>query len=271
MKRLVFATALLGLFAAGTSSAAQSGGASPLALPIDFALEPAVAAAATPSGAGFVIAPSGTRLEAVHYRPRRRVYRERTYGPRPETFSQFHIGVQDVDGAERPGILFGFRGGLAVDPNVQIGGQIEWRHRGNHDTQVISSQPGPGGTPITVRQDLSRSSSDLIPIMALVQVGGSSGQVMPYFGLAGGAEVLHLSAENLQTGEDFDGTFAGWGWQVWGGLAMPLSGRARVNAEVFYNGSELSRDTEDAFTGQTYRETVDMSGTGARLGLAWGF
>lgn len=272
MIRRVFASALMGLLAAGTSSASPTGGASPLALPLDFAVEPVVSAAVTPSGAGFVIAPSGTRLESVHYRPRRRIYREPVYGPRPETFSQFHIGVQDVDGAERPGILFGFRGGLAVDPNVQIGAQLEWRHRGNSDTQVISQQPGPGGTTITVRQDLARSSSDLVPIMALVQVGGGSGgQVLPYFGLAGGAEVLHLSAENFQTGEDFDGTFAGWGWQIWGGLAMPLSGRSRVNAEVFYNGSELSRDTEDAFTGQTYRETVDMSGAGARLGLAWGF
>jgi hypothetical protein len=201
------------------------------------------------------------------------VYREPDYyrGPRPETFSQLHIGVQDVDGREEPGVLFGFRGGIQVDPNVALGGQIEWRHHGNSDTQVISEQTGPGGTPITVRQDLSRSSSDLIPIMALIQVGGGGSQVTPYFGLAGGGEILHLSAEDFTTGEDFDGTFAGWGWQVWAGVSMPLSGQARVNAEAFYNGAtDLSRDVDDP-SGFTVRESVDMSGAGARIGLAWGF
>jgi hypothetical protein len=272
-RRIVAFTALLGLLAAGASAAPPLAESSALALPLDFTdPAPVVAVAALPAGAGFAVAPSGTRLEAVRYRPRRGVYREPVYGPRPETFSQIHIGFMDVDGAEEPGVLFGFRGGLAVDPNVQVGGQLEWRHRGSHDTHVISEQPGPGGTTITVRQDLSRSSLDLVPIMGLIQVGGGAGgQVLPYFGLAGGVEVLHLSAEDFQTGEEFDGTFVGWGWQAWGGLAMPLSGRARLNAEIFYNGSELSRDTDDPFTGQGYRETVDMSGAGARLGLAWGF
>ena len=259
---VIACSALFGLSAAGISAASPVTQVSPLALPLVVA-----------GGAEFAPAPPGTPYE-VRYRPRRggRVYREPSYGPRPETFSQIHIGVQDVDGSEHPGVLFGFRGGLAVDPNVQVGGQIEWRHRGNSDTQVISEEPGPGGTTITVRQDLSRSSSDLVPLMALVQVGGGNGgQVMPYFGLAGGVEVLHLSAHNFETGEDFDGNFAGFGWQLWGGVAMPLSGRARVNAEAFYNGSELSRDVDDVTTGLTLRETIDMSGAGARIGLAWGF
>jgi hypothetical protein len=273
-RRVVAITALLGLAAAGTSAASTVREASSLALPLELGVapEPVVLAAVVPvAGHEFAPAPPGTRFESVRYRPRRRIYREPSYGPRPETFSQIHVGVMDVDGAERPGFLLGFRGGLAVDPNVQVGAQLDWRHRGSADTQVLSEQPGPGGTTITVRRDLSRSSSDLVPVMGLVQVGGGSGQVMPYFGLAGGLEVLHLSAQDFQTGEEFEGTFAGWGWQIWGGVAMPLSGRARVNAEAFYNAAELGRDVQDATTGQDLRETVDVSGAGARLGLAWGF
>jgi len=268
MKRHIIAcTMLLGLLAAGVSAAASLTEVSPLALPI------VMAGMRGSDDSEFAPPPPGEPYQ-VRYRPRRGrgVYREPSYGPRPEGFSQLHIGVQDVDGSEHPGVLFGFRGGIAVDPNVQIGGQVEWRHRGNSDTQVISEQPGPGGTTITVRQDLSRSSSDLIPLMALLQVGGGTGQVMPYFGIAGGVEVLHLSAENFQTGEQFDGNFAGFGWQLWGGVSMPLSGQARVNAEAFYNGApDLSRDVDDPSTGETFRETVDMSGAGARIGLAWGF
>ena len=271
--RVIAFAASLGLLSAGVA-AAETARVAPLALPmVEFAADPPVVMAGAVSGSEWAQAP-GDRSE-VRYRPRRRgrpVYREPSYGPRPETFTQFHLGFMDVDGPEKPGVLFGLRGGLAVDPHVQVGGQIEWRHRGNSDTQVISSQPAPGGGTITVRRDLARSSSDLIPLMALVQIGGGPElQVIPYFGIAGGVEILHLSAENFETGEEFDGTFSGFGWQMWGGVAFPLSGRSRVNAELFYNGAELSRDIEDDFTGQTFRETVDMNGAGGRIGLAWGF
>jgi hypothetical protein len=204
------------------------------------------------------------------------VYRDPDYDyrdyRRPQSFSQIHVGVQDVDGSEQPGFVLGFRGGVAVDPNVVIGGMVDWRHRGNSDSQVLSEEPGPGGTTVEVRRDLARSSSDLIPLMGFIQVGGGGAQVMPYFGLGGGVEILHLSAEDFTTGDEFDGTFAGFGWQIWGGVSMPLSGPSRVNAEVFWNGApDLSRDVDDPATGETFRETVDMSGAGARIGLAWGF
>ncbi len=260
MKHHIVAFTAIGLAAAGISNAAPVTEVSPLALPIIVA------------GGDFAPPPPDEPKE-VRYHPRygRPAYRD-DYGRRPETFSQIHIGIQDVDGAEHPGGLIGFRGGLAVDPNVVIGGQVEWRHRGNSDTQVLSQQPGPGGTTIQVREDISRSSSDLIPLMGMIQVGGGGATVTPYVGLAGGVEVLHLSAENFATGEKFDGNFAGFGWQLWAGVSMPLSGQARVNAEGFYNGAtDLSRDVDDPTTGGTLRESVDMSGAGARLGLAWGF
>ena len=275
--RLVACAALLGLVTAGASYAAPAE-VSLLALPMveagsDRPVLGAEAVAASTWSDGQWAAPPRSRYDALRYRPRRgRGYREPSYGPRPETFSQIHLGFMDVDGVEKPGVLLGFRGGLVADPNIQIGGQIEWRHRGNSDTQVISQQPAPGGTTITVRQDLSRSSSDLVPMMGFIQVSGdASMQAIPYFGAGAGLEVLHLSAQNFQTGEEFDGTFTGFGWQLWGGVGMLLSGRTRLNVEAFYNGSELSRDVDDAFSGQTFRETIDMNGAGARVGLAMGF
>ncbi|TMQ71344.1 MAG: hypothetical protein E6K80_05885 [Candidatus Eisenbacteria bacterium] len=260
---IVACIVLLGLSAAGISAASPVTQVSPLALPIVVA------------GDEFAPPPPDQPRE-VRYRPRRwgrppDDYPQ-SYGRRPQSFSQLHIGIQDVDGSEHPGVVVGFRGGLAVDPNVQIGGQVEWRHRGNSDTQVLSESAGPGGTSITVQRDLARSSSDLIPVMGLIQIGGSGATAMPYFGLAGGVEILHLSAEDFPTGEQFDGNFAGFGWQGWAGVSMPLSGQARVNVEAFYNGAtDLSRDVDDPTTGETLRESVDMSGAGARVGLAWGF
>ena len=214
---------------------------------------------------------AGPRLESLRYRPRRHD-REPHNGPRPETFSQIHLGFMDPDGRPDAGLVVGFRGGVAVDPHVQIGGNLDWRHKSDRQTEVISEGTGPGGEPIVVRRDLSRSSSDLFPLLGFLQLGGGSDlPVIPYFGLAGGYEVLFLSAKDFQTGQKFDGTFGGFGWQVWGGAALPLSGRARLTAEVFVNRAELSRDVDDPLSGQGFRETVDLDGTGMRFGVAWGF
>jgi hypothetical protein len=218
-----------------------------------------------------VVAWTGPRWDALRYRPRRPRYVER-YGARPEGFSQIHLGFLDPDGRPSRGFLMGFRGGLAVDPHIQIGGNVDWRHTSDRQTEILSEGTGPGGEPIVVRRDLSRSSSDLLPLLGFLQVSaGSELPVIPYFGIAGGYEVLFLSAEDFQTGESFEGTFGGSGWQIWGGAALPLSGRARLNAEVFVNNAELSRDVDDPVTGQGFRETIDMDGTGMRFGLAWGF
>ena len=48
------------------------------------------------------------------------------------------------------------------------------------------------------------------------------------FGIGGGYEVLFLSAEDFQTGEKFDATYGGWGWQAWAGLSIPMSNRSRM-------------------------------------------
>jgi hypothetical protein len=268
------AVALLG--GAGLAVASPVSAISPLTLPLS---DPAGIGAPAPSEypgegtpfASLVIVPRGdTRSDYTHFRPRQRGMYQSS-APRPETFSQLSLGFFDPEGNESAGVLFGFRGGLAVDRNIQIGGQIDWRHHGNSETAVVSEGPGPGGTVITTRADLSRSSSDLVPMMGFIQVSADDLPVIPYFGVGAGLEVLHLSAENFQTGQDFNGTFAGFGWQIWGGAALPLSGRARLTSEVFVNTSELSRDVDDPSTGQTFRETVNMDGTGMRVGLAWGF
>ena len=275
-------TTLAGLFAAGAGFAASAPAreASPLALewssPVAAAVTLDANDEAAPLESRSVMVGGAPRSEYTRFRPRRRrapdpepYYRDR--GPRPETFSQLHVGFMDPEGPETAGFLAGFRGGLSVDRNLQIGGQVDWRHRSNAETFVVSEGPGPGGTVITTRSDLARSSSDLVPLMAFIQVSAGDNEIVPYFGAGAGVEVLHLAATNFQTGEEFDGTFSGFGWQIWGGVGMPLSGRTKLNAEAFYNAAELSRDVEDVATGQQFRETVDMDGAGMRVGLSWGF
>ena len=112
----------------------------------------------------------------------------------------------------------------------------------------------------------------MFPIMGFLQVSGSDNMgVVPFFGAGGGYQVLVLSGDDFTTGQSFEGTFSGWGWQVWGGAAVPMGGRTRLTAEVFLNRAELGRDATDANSGQKVHETVNADGAGMRFGLAWGF
>jgi hypothetical protein len=225
-------------------------------------------------GAVFAPGPGRTEYESVRYRPRReRVYRENYgRGPQPASVSELHLGFFDPEGDESNGVVFGGRLGLQVDPHIAIGGDIDWHHKSDRQTEIVSTGPGPGGQDVEVRRELARSSSNLFPILGYLQINADpSLSVIPYFGIAGGYEALFISAEDFQTGEDFDGTFDGFGWQAWAGAAMPLSGRSRLNAEIFINQAELGRDVDDAITGETFRETVTQNGAGMRVGLSWGF
>ncbi|OGF16611.1 MAG: hypothetical protein A2W00_02130 [Candidatus Eisenbacteria bacterium RBG_16_71_46] len=246
---------------------------SPLALATAGAALPEVSFDASAAPAVAVVSAAAVRngFESVTYRPRSRHYRrERSVVNGSQT--QLHAGFFDPDGDAERGFLFGMRGGPKVDDRVQLGGGVDWRYKSESRSELVGESTGPGGEKIVIRRELSRSSSNFFPIMAFLQIdAGDDLPVIPYFGVSGGYELLFLSAADFNTGESFDATFGGWGWQLWGGAALPLSGRSRLNAEVFVNGADLHRDTEDLFTGQTVREIVNMDGVGARFGLSWGF
>ncbi len=227
------------------------------------------AVAATPFHSAYV---SGTRYESTRYRPRR----GRAYGDhgsfRRRGVSQLHVGYLDPDGPPDPGFVVGFRGGQKVDDIIELGLGVDWRNKSGNVTEVLQSSTGPGGETIQVRRELNRYSSNLFPLMAYLQVSGPSHLVVvPYVGVAASYQALFLSAEDFQTGQSFDATYDGFGWQLWGGAALPLSGRSRLVGEVFMNNADLEREVFDVVTGETIRETVSTDGVGARFGLSWGF
>jgi len=286
-RSLLAALVVATLFVAGGALAAPLPAASGLALPVvDVATPDALAPdapvllATAPAGALAFAEPPPVRrvtiLESVRYRPRR--YHEPPPPPPrtsssngPDGFSQIHAGFLDPDGDERgPGFLAGFRGGVSADEHVVFGGMVDWRHKAEQQSELVSTSTGPGGEPIEVRREFARSSSDLVPVMGFLQLSAGSVPFSPYVGAGAGYEVLWLSAEDFTTGEEFDGTYGGFGWQVWGGISLPLGGSTKLVAEAFANQSEVSRDITDG-TGETFRETINLDGTGLRFGFAWGF
>ena len=154
---------------------------------------------------------------------------------------------------------------------LQLGLGVDWRNKSGRATEVLQETTGPGGEIIRTRRDISKYSSNLFPGLAYVQLSGPDLGIVPYFGAAASWQVLFLSADDFQTGQSFDATYDGFGWQLWGGAALGLSGRSKLVGEVFLNNADLSRDVFDAASGSSIRETVSTDGVGARFGVSWAF
>jgi hypothetical protein len=186
--------------------------------------------------------------------------------------SQVNLGYFVPEGGLGTRFDLGVRGGPVIANTLQLGVAADWMYRTETISQPITSSIGPGGVPITQTQKLARATVNMFPIMAFAQlhvldfIG-----LKPYIGGAAGYQVLLLSGDDFTTGQSFDGTFGGWGWQAWAGGSLPLGGSARLTGEAFYNDASLGRDTSDQNTGESIHETVNGEGRGLRFGVAWGF
>lgn len=190
----------------------------------------------------------------------------------PDGWMELHGGVMDPDGTGGQIGLGGIKFGGAPDPRVQLGVMVDWAHRGNATTEIITTDTGPNGEEIRTQRELAESATDHVPILAYLQVGGSGRlPIIPYLGAGGGYQMLFLSAQDFTTGEEFDATYHGWAWQVWGGLAIPLSRTLKLTGEVFRTGGTVGRDVDELAGGAGLREEVDVDATGFRVGMAFGF
>jgi hypothetical protein len=208
----------------------------------------------------------------IRYRPRWRRDYNHSSSNQTDGYIQLQGGVFDPTGDEvANAAIVGARVGTNIDDRVQLGMQVDWSHRSDQQTAVVGNGTLPGGGTVERRRQLSRATSDLVPIMGFIQVAPTGTHNGPYVGLAGGYQALFLSAEDFNTNQDFNATYSGWGWQFYGGYAFPLSSATRLTVEGFMNNGNLDRDVDDPATGVTYREIVDVGGAGIRGGLSWSF
>lgn len=219
--------------------------------------------------------PAPPRSEAVIYRPRYRPPPSTSGAPASRGAStanlQLHGGFVERKGHGATSFAVGFRGGPTVGEVVQLGIGADWYHESESERDVVSPAQPMGGREVTTTHVLSRTNADLIPIQAHLQLDfGRRTALFPYVGVAGGYQVLLLSAEDYESGTSYDATFGGWGWQAFGGMALRLSGQARLFGEVFMNTANVERDVQDPATGVTFREVTDTDAVGMRFGLNWG-
>jgi hypothetical protein len=233
-----------------------------------------------PTFLGEIPVPTGVETSMVTYRPRPGT----THTSEPVTthssksssdvrsVSQVNLGYFVPEGGLGTRFDLGLRGGPVIADALQLGVAVDWMYRTETIQRPISSRTGPGGVPITQTEQLARATVNSFPIMAFAQLHVLNLLGLhPYIGGAAGYQVLLLSGEDFTTGQSFDGTFGGWGWQAWAGGSLPLGGSARLTGEAFYNDAEVARDSNDDASGQTIHETVNGNGKGLRFGVAWGF
>jgi hypothetical protein len=186
--------------------------------------------------------------------------------------SQIHVGYFDPDNELGSRMLVGIRGGPMLTRNLQLGLAVDWIHRTNHISSLDSTRSGTGGVPITVRNEVARTSMNMFPVMGFLQLSAPDNLgIVPYIGGGGGYQVMILSSDDYVTVQHAQTTLGGWGWQAWAGLGISAGGHVRLFAEGYKSEFELSREVTDQASSLPVRETVNANGMGARFGLLWGF
>ena len=132
-------------------------------------------------------------------------------------------------------------------------------------TGVDAPAGGPQGSESSV--ELARVDAQLVPLMAFMQVDFTDkAWLVPFVGIGAGYEWLAIAAEDHRTGQTSEARYGNVAWETYAGIGLRLTGRVRLNSELFYNGGSLERKVLDA-NGRTLREAVDVNGVGARVGL----
>jgi len=207
------------------------------------------------------------RMKSVTYRPG---HASSYHSDAPPTPVQLHGGFFDPAGDGATAYEFGLRSGPQMTPALQIGGMVDWIHRSDSNRMVVGDPYTQGGQTVTPERVLSKATSDVIPAMAFMQLNLGNGPLVPYAGIGGGYEWLLLSAQDYDTGLDYNATFGGWGWQAWAGVGLTVGKSVRLVGEVYSNQSDVERDVADP-NGVTYSERVNLDGTGMRFGINFGF
>jgi hypothetical protein len=254
--------------------------------PAFFATSPAPAPASLASAsvlafasggdATFAAPPPGSSME-VRRSPRRLPprrsprtdWRERERNP--QGWLTLRGGVFDSEQVRKDDWSLGLKAVGNVAPTVRLGGSVDLMRRENSDRTIVTEYVDASGNTVRSEVTTGEAESNLVPLMALVEVVLPSPGIQPYAGIAGGWEFLNVQAFDYESGIEYEADYDGPGWQIYGGAAFALAPRFHLNAEVFHNESTVERRVVDPFAGAAYDERIDVDGTGARFGLSFAF
>jgi len=158
-----------------------------------------------------------------------------------------------------------------VTPQLSLGMSTDLHRRSEAERIVTSQYTDPTGHVVTTSSTAFDASSNLVPLMGVLELHVPAVGIDPYFGAAGGWEFLNVQVRDFTTGEESEANYDGPGYQLFGGVGVPIGQRARFVGEAYWNGSTVKRDVIDPSTGFLVQERIGVDGGGVRAGLGFAF
>jgi hypothetical protein len=164
----------------------------------------------------------------------------------------------------------GVKSAWKLSPELQAGLTFDW-HMKSDATRTIEYRTYTAlGQPVTSRRAVYELQSDLLPLMGLVEFHLPTAGFDPYLGASGGWEWLTVDAVDPY-GFVYHAHYDGPGYQVYGGVNVPVAPRMKFNAEGFWNGATVKDEFFNGATGQPVEERINLDGGGLRGGFSFAF
>jgi hypothetical protein len=207
----------------------------------------------------------------LHRRPRHPRYHR---APRHdhENFVHLKLGTFDPEGDGNGGGFFGFSTGVELQNRITAGFTADFYRRSFTDEVIIAETVDENGNVITTSVRRLDTSSNLIPLgVALGFRLPGSRTVTPFAGVGVAYEFLINDVENYELGVEDTNVYSGPGWQLFGGLLVPVTSDVRLLGELWMNDATVSRDIDRYERGLPVTERIDVDGFGARAGIEFHF
>lgn len=185
-----------------------------------------------------------------------------------ENFVQLKLGTFDPRGNPSAGGFFGLSTGVELESRLTIAFNLDFYRRSFTDEELIAQSVDENGNVVSTVARRLDTASNLIPLGVglSVRLPGSR-TLTPFVGVGLAYEILINEVQNFELGIEDTNVYAGPGWQVSGGLLLPLTSEVRVLGELLYNDATVGRDVDRYVAGLPVSERIDVGGLGARVGL----
>ena len=195
----------------------------------------------------------------------------------PQAFAQAYsattlkAGYYNPKGA-KAGFIFGGTYSWIVDESVDIGIGVDFFRKAYTDETTLAKTVSQNQvTEYTIEKNADFTTT-ILPIYGLINVKFPAGAYLDYIaGASLGYEWLWSNVKTYgETKIDDSKSYSGFKWLLSGGIAYRVGSRSSFIAEVFYDGSKVSREKK-AEKDAPVRYEVDLSGMGFRIGVRMGF
>ncbi|MFZ5516973.1 MAG: hypothetical protein ACOY90_10070 [Candidatus Zhuqueibacterota bacterium] len=172
----------------------------------------------------------------------------------------------------KDGFIFGAGYSWIVDESVDIGIAIDYFRKNYTEETQIAQSVSEGGTVENQIRTNAEFTTNILPIYGVLNVKFPAGTYLDYF-VSGGLGYEMLFSKEQTFGENaFSSSryYSGFKWLLAAGIMYQVGSRSSFLAEVYYDGTKVSRDKKDE-VGAPIRYEVDLSGIGFRVGVRMGF